>query len=125
MGSFWQAKTKIRPTDRLFSKYIKLRDKGLCQYNFKCFRGTPGIDASHFQKRRKETVRFDPNNVDLACRSCHLFVETSEGKKALEAFKKNQLGEQGYNLLLIKANQTGKRDDFMTKLYIKQLMKDL
>jgi len=116
-------KVKIRTNDKNFSKYIRARDKGLCQYNFKCFRGCPGTDASHFQKRRKETVRFDPANVDLACRKCHYFVENDpQGQKTLEEWKKNQLGEREYKLLLVRANTSGKRDDKLTALYIKQLL---
>lgn len=74
----WSFKIKRRPADVLFSKYIKQRDKGLCQYNFVCFRGTEGTDNSHFQKRRHESTRFDTKNCDLACRPCHNFVENDK-----------------------------------------------
>lgn len=117
-------KVKIRKNDKNFSKYIKARDKGLCQYNFKCFRGEAGVDNSHFQKRRKESVRFDPSNCDLACRRCHFFVENDpQGQKTLEEWKKEQLGEREYNLLILRANTAGKRDDVMADLYIKELLK--
>lgn len=125
MGSFWQSKVKIRPTDRLFSNYIKARDKGLCRVNFRCHRGSPGSDASHFYGRRKETVRFDPDNVDLVCRSCHLFIHTSLGALMLDEWKRKQLGDERYKALMIRAHLTGKRDDFLTKLYVKQLINDL
>lgn len=122
--SHWQVKTTIRYTDRLFTQYIKLRDKGVCQYKFRCF-GEEGSDNSHFQGRRKESVRNDPENCDLACRKCHAFVHTSEGAKVLEEWKRNQLGDRRYKMLLVRANTTGKRDDFTTTLYIKELMKEL
>ncbi len=119
-------KVKIRTNDKNFSKYIRGRDKGLCQYNFRCYKGTEGTDNSHFQKRRKETVRYDPDNCDLACRRCHFFIENDpNGQRVLEEFKRRQLGEKRYNLLLLRANSTGKRDDFMTSLYIKELLKTL
>lgn len=122
--SHWQAKTTIRPTDRLWTKYIKIRDKGLCQYRFfGC--DYEGHDVSHFQGRRKETVRFDDENCDLACRKCHNFVHTAEGAKRLEAWKLKQLGEKRFKLLILRANLSGKRDDFMTKLYINQKLKDI
>lgn len=120
--SHWSSKTTIRPTDRLMTKYIKLRDKGFCKYNFKCFPGTKGSDVSHFQGRRKETVRFDPENCDLSCRPCHQFVHTAEGVKVLEDWKQRQLGRR-FNSLLLRANSTGRRDDFLTKLYLKELLK--
>lgn len=130
--SFWQAKTKLRPTDVRFSNYIRERDNWHCQYRFKCsglidFRANKGgLTTSHFHKRRKESVRFDPENSDAACRPCHRFVEdTPEGQQALKAWKLNQLGEQRYKLLEVRAQTPGHRDDFLTSLYIKQLNKDL
>lgn len=122
----WNHKVTIRPNDRLFSSYIKARDKGRCVYNFRCFVGTPGTDCSHFQKRRKETTRYDPDNCDLSCRKCHWFIENDpKGQETLEEWKENQLGAQGYKALLVRANTIGKRDDFLTKIHLKELMKTL
>ncbi len=122
--SWW--KVKIRTADKWMSKFVKLRDRGLCQYNFKCFRGTPGSDNSHFQKRRHESVRFDPENCDLACRSCHLFVEEHpDGQRTLEKWKLKQLGERRYNLLMIRKQTAQKKDDYMAILYIKELINTL
>ncbi len=124
--SHWQSKMVIRYSDRLMTQYIKLRDKGLCQVNFKCYKGTPGIDNSHFQKRRKETVRYDPENCDLVCRVCHNFIENDpEGQKALEKWKLNQLGETRYKALLVRANQIGKKDEVLAKLWVKGLIEEL
>jgi hypothetical protein len=98
----------------------------LCKYNFRCYRGTQGNQTSHFQKRGKETVRFDPDNCDWVCGKCHYFVENDpQGQKTLEEWKRKQLGEKRYNSLLIRANQTGKKDDAMAIIYIKQLMNEL
>lgn len=119
-------KIRIRPPDREMTKFIKLRDKGLCAYNFKCFRGTPGTDNSHFQKRRHEGTRFDPLNCDLSCRSCHYFIENDpEGQKTLEAWKLKQLGEKEYNLLLFRARNYQKKDDVIAMLKIKELIRTL
>ena len=70
-------------------------------------------------------MRFDPENCDFACRKCHNFVETAEGAKVLEEWKKKQLGLQRYNMLLVRANATGKRDDYTTRVVVKQMLKDL
>ena len=119
-------KVKIRPNDKKMSLYVRKRDKMLCQYNFKCYQGTEGSQTSHFQKRGKETVRFDPLNCDWVCGKCHYFVENDPmGQKHLEGWKEKQLGTREYNLLLIRANTTGKRDDVMTKLYLDQLLKEV
>jgi hypothetical protein len=119
-------KIKIRPNDKAFSEYIRLRDRNLCQVNFKCFKGTQGTDCSHFQKRRKESVRYDPLNTELVCRKCHFFIENDPlGQRTYEEYKKKQLGEKEYKLLILRANTPGKRDDFLTKLYIQKLKQDL
>jgi hypothetical protein len=71
-------------------------------------------------------VRFDPDNADSGCKKCHYFIENHpEGQKTLEEWKRNQLGEKRFNALLIRANQTGKKDDTLAIIYIKQLIKEL
>lgn len=115
-------KTTIRPADKLFSQIIRKRDKMLCQYNFKCYRGTEGNQTSHFQKRRKESVRFDLENGDWSCAKCHYFIENDPiGQKTLEDWKLKQLGEKAYKNLLVRANSYHKKDDVMTILYLKSL----
>lgn len=124
MSTWW--KVKIRRADKLMSQYIKARDKNLCQYNFKCFRGELGSQNSHFQKRRHESVRFDPENCDWVCAKCHYFVETHpDGQKTLEKWKLKQLGEQKYNWLMIRTQTYQKKDDTIQILVIKELAKSL
>lgn len=119
-------KIKIRPADTKFSQYIRQRDKMLCQYNFKCYKGTQGSQTSHCFKRRHESVRFDPDNCDWCCASCHNFVENHpDGQKTLEEWKKKQLGEQGFNRLLLRKFSYKKKDDKLAIMYIKELMKSL
>lgn len=83
------------------------------------------LDCSHYHGRGKESVRFDPENADAACRACHNYVATAEGQQWLDAWKLRQLGEQRYNLLLLRANTPAKRDDVLTKMYLKQLINEL
>lgn len=119
-------KTKIRQADKLFSQIIRKRDKMLCVYNFRCLPGTLGSQTSHFQKRRKESVRFDLHNGDWCCAKCHYFVENDPmGQKTLEEWKRKQLGEKEYNLLLLRANQYQKKDDVLTIIYLKAILHDL
>lgn len=126
--SHWQSKTKIRPADKKFSEYIRQRD-GRCMYRFKCFgeeQEWKYLTNSHFIKRRAESVRFDPQNCDTACRSCHQYVEdTVEGKRRLESWKELQLGEREYKLLLLRGQMYRKKDDVINLLYIKELLKSL
>lgn len=119
-------KIKIRPADKLFSQVIRKRDKMQCQYNFKCFRGTPGNQVSHFQKRRHESVRFDLLNGDWCCPKCHYFIENDpEGQKTLEVWKKKQLGEQEYNKLILRRYSYKKKDDVIEILKLKEMLKSL
>jgi len=128
----WYKKIKIRPADKEFSLFVRTRDNWRCTFGFKCNRNIDfqehpqGLSCCHFEKRRKETVRFDPLNADAGCAACHQYIdETPEGHKRHEEFKLNQLGEKQYNLLLFRANQTGHKDDFLTRIHIKQLMQEL
>ena len=123
---------KIRQSDKVFSEAIRERDGWKCQYKFKCagvidYRSNPGaLSCSHFLKRRHESTRFDPENCDAACASCHMFVEdTVEGKQALEWWKLQQLGERRYKLLHIKAQTYKRRDDKLDLLVAKLFLKEI
>jgi hypothetical protein len=125
--SFWQAKTVIRPSDRLFSEFIRKRD-GDCKYRAKCNGGWDykELHCSHFYGRGRESVRFDPENADASCRACHHYVgDTEEGRKWLKEWKLAQLGQRAYDLLMLRANTPGKRDDVLAKMYCRQLLKEL
>lgn len=124
--SHWQSKTKIRLADKYFSEYIRRRDQRCVYATERCknWQSWKDLTCSHFIKRRYESVRYDPQNCDAACRSCHGWVEdTAEGQQWLEAFKREQLGENGLNLLLFRKQQTVKRDDTAMALYAKSLLK--
>ena len=131
--SFWQSKTKILRPDLLFSQFIRKRANWHCELKFKCngvedFRDNKGgLTCSHFEKRSKRTVRYDPENCDAACRPCHRYVEdTQEGIQAYKDWKKKKLGDVGYRNLIIRANQTQPpMDKKMELLYVKELIKQL
>lgn len=84
------------------------------------------LTCSHFIKRRYESVRYDPDNADAACRSCHGWVEeTVEGAQWVDRFKREQLGEARYNALMLRKQQTGKRDDALQALITKKMLNEL
>lgn len=120
--SFWQAKAKIRPADKLFSEYVRKRD-GDCVFKIKCNGGKDfkELTCSHFHGRRKEPVRFDPDNGDAACRACHMYLEEHKGEYYRRKFQ--MLGEKKFNLLTIRANTPQKKDDAMQILILKELLK--
>ena len=130
--SHWQSKMVLRPTDLKFSWWVRVRD-GACVFRIKCnganaYQGESQeeylkrLTNSHFEGRRKESTRFDPENCDTACRSCHEYLETH--KDFYREWKLEQLGAKRYNALIIRANTIKKRDDAMDKIIIKQLLKE-
>ncbi len=116
-------KIRVRRSDTLFSKYLRLKRRYTCEKCARFFPGGKGLTVSHFHGRRKETVRFDEENCDILCIRCHQYFESH--KTEYEAWKKERLGEQGFNLLMLRANKSGKRDDKLVLLWVKQLMKEL
>lgn len=96
-------KTKRFPADIVFSEVVRLRDKK-CLY---CGRkGTgdkhiSGLQASHFYGRGKWNVRYDWDNVDSLCISCHKWSHQHPGE--YEDWKYKQLGEDGFNKLTLRA----------------------
>lgn len=120
---------KRRPSDTVFSTYIRKRD-GRCVLNRKCYKGVPRtiqeLHCAHFHSRRKESVRFDPENAVALCPACHIWVDsTVEGKIYFRAFMEERLGTKGLAMLDIRAEHLKKRDDVLDMLYCKQLLSEL
>jgi hypothetical protein len=118
---------KIDPADKVFSRYIRLMKKQCDNCGKKGIGkdGITGLQASHFFGRRYESIRFDPENVDVFCISCHYTLGTLY-KDRYEAYKIKQLGEQGYNRLLVRKNTTGKKHDRgIMLLYYRQRLKEI
>ena len=121
--SFWQAKTKVRRADILWSKYIRELKNWKCERCLKdCSNNHHNLTVSHYKGRRYESVRFDEENCDVLCRSCHEWAEKHK-KTEYTDWKIERMGERAFNLLLVRANQKGKKDDELVKLYIKNANK--
>lgn|SRR5574343_345199 len=72
------SKAKIKKLDRIFSKYIRERDRD--GDHFVCcscgeMKPFEQADAGHFINRRWMMVRWDERNVHAQCRSCNRFDE--------------------------------------------------
>ena len=63
----------IDSLDKLFSKYIRLRANGVCEY---CGRvcNPKGYHTHHFIGRRYLNTRYQPDNGAALCFSCHNLV---------------------------------------------------
>ncbi len=120
-------KIRIDPLDTLFSRYIRLRADGKCE---RCGRlmDFNQLQCCHFHKRRKKSVRFDPDNA-LACDfGCHTYLD--ENPDEFRAFMKLRLGQAKLDLLDSRARITWPRPDeqlitLWLKKEISRLMKTL
>lgn len=119
-------RVKLDKADIEFSRYIRLRDKQ-CK---RCGRlGTgkediSGLQCSHFFGRGKESTRFDPDNCDATCFGCHQYWGSTD-RESYRDFKIKQLGQKGFDLLLLKANTYTKKDRKMAYIKAKLLIKSL
>jgi hypothetical protein len=119
---------KILPADKVFSVLIRSKAKK-CMMCGKLGTGDDGIfglQASHYFSRRKWNVRYDEENVDSVCISCHKAVH--EGKKifneSYEEFKIHQLGQRGFDLLTLRSNTRSQLgSNFWKELTTKQAEK--
>jgi len=119
---------QIDAADKVFSKYIRLRD-GCCVRCYSPVRYNDNGDpishqASHFWGRRKESVRFDPQNVDTLCTGCHQSWG-GDKRKEYEEFKIGQMGQREFDKLKLIAHTPGKKDRKMQKIIWGKMYKEL
>ncbi len=121
-------KIKIDQADKVFSQYIRLRDKQCVRCHSQVVLNDSGLpishNASHFFGRGHETTRFCPENVDTLCFPCHQKWGGDE-REAYRAFKTIQLGKDGFKKLQISAEMVGKKDRKSALIYAKHLLKNL
>lgn len=116
-------KIKRDSLDILFSKYIRGKVNGECEC---CQRvvGFERLETSHFHGRRKQSVRFDPENVAALCRGCH--QNFTENPADHHSWFQKRLGEKRFNSLMIRANIAQKTDRKLIKIWLKTITeKDL
>src|SRR5438552_3809582 len=115
-------KIKRDKLDELFSKFVRLKANGRCEYCGK-FKDFKELQCSHFWGRRMQSVRYDPDNAIAVCFYCHrILTENPENHR--EFFRK-RLGENGYKLLMVRAMTPKKPDQKLITLQLKELIKEL
>lgn len=114
-------KIKIDPLDVLFSKVIRTRAKGKCEYCLKP-KEFKELQTSHFHGRRKKSVRWDLDNAAGICFYCHRIL-TENPLEHTDWFK-NRLGEKKFNDLNIRANiRLGMPDKKLVKIMLENELK--
>lgn len=100
-------KVKLDAADIAFSKYVRTKAGWQCARCGRYAEGQ-GLHCAHFHARRKESVRFDLENVDALCANCHRhFTNHYEEHKE---WKLQKLGEDKYDLLMLRANTRGDKN---------------
>ena len=118
-------KIKVSQADRLFSEYIRKRDGGKCR---RCMMplGYKRLQNSHFFGRRYRSVRFEPDNCDAMCPTCHRVM--GENPNSFNEWKKRQLGEKKFNRLIVRAHKgrpVKKHDEKLIVTWCKDQLKKL
>jgi len=96
---------KITPADSWFSKCIRLRASWKCENCHKQYDSSScGLHCSHFHGRGTWSTRFDPDNCEALCYSCHMYFTANPHEHQRHIFDK--LGAGAYALLLERRNDT-------------------
>ncbi len=119
-------KIKIDKADRLFSQYIRLRDRECLRCHSRVQFNSKGLpvshQASHFQGRGKENTRFDPNNVCTLDMGCHMYFTAHPAEHV--AWQVERLGQNTVDKLILSSNLYCKKDRSGQALYWKTLLKN-
>jgi len=117
-------KTKIDKADKLFSFYIRTRDKWTCQRcGEKHEERSQGLHNSHYWGRGRESTRFSETNCAAICLGCHRYFHAYP--QEYYKWKLNQLGEKEFQKLEVSANMRCRKDRKLSYLFAKQLLKKL
>lgn len=119
---------KIDPADKIFSQYVRLRDRRCMRCGSQVQLNDKGLPVSHqnshYFGRTREGTRFEPDNCDTLCHGCHRFWE-KEDREAYRQFKVKQLGQRRYDTLTLQASSYCKKDRNQSLFVAKELLKSL
>lgn len=118
---------KIDKADKVFSQWIRLRDRECrrCHSPVKINeKGLPvSHQASHFKGRRKEATRFEPLNVDTLCGGCHAYF--TENPAEHEAWQVQMKGQKIVDQIILLSNTYKKKDRELEYIYWKEKLDNL
>lgn len=120
-------KVKADRADIFFSQWVRLRD-GECLRCHKPLevnvKGLPvSLQASHFQGRRKEATRYDPQNVCALCPGCHRYF--TENPAEHYQWQVQRLGQEEVDSIVQRSNLHKKKDRKLEAMIWAQALKDL
>jgi hypothetical protein len=103
-------KIKISKEDQIFSEYIRTRDNWTCaRCGRVCKVGDEKLyrlDCSHFWGRANQATRYDEENADAHCFTCHNYLGANPHE--FREWKLKQLGAERYKALERRARSVKK-----------------
>lgn len=106
----------LKEADTQFSMWIRQRDKKCIRCN--ATKEYARLQNSHFWGRIRKNTRYDPENCDTLCATCHYWGSSERGiiaweeekQGAYRRFKIEQLGQEKYDALEARAQIQAKND---------------
>ena len=125
-------KIRLDKADIIFSQVIRLRDRFCVRCKSRVLFNAQGLPIthqnSHYCGRGAENTRFDMDNCDCLCFSCHV-IWGSKDREDYREFKIKQLGRDRFNLLLVTAKMFKKKDRKLeiikANILLSELLKEL
>lgn len=114
-------KPSVKKLDDLFRKYIRLRDNMTCQ---RCAKQKGKLEVAHFYSRAIKSTRWEPDNVQLLCFSCHYLFAHQNPLEFAEYWSK-MLGPERMSALRILRSLTKPVDRSLIELWLKSEIKQL
>lgn len=98
--------------DKKLSKFIIARDK-------KCLKcgSDKNLTCSHFHIRKHTATRWDPENLDTLCVSCHQeWEKQTKPGQSYHTWKRARMGVEAFEALAKKAQTIVKRSDVVAEV---------
>lgn len=120
-------KIKLDAADKVFSQYVRLRDRECKRCHSPVKFNDKGLpithQASHFQGRGKENTRFNEFNVDTLCGGCHQYFTANPA----EHYQWQVLtkGQDMVDSLILASNMYVKKDRKLQQMFWSQKLKEL
>ncbi len=116
---------KLDQTDVYFSRVVRKRAGYRCEVCSKVFAPNDvRLNCSHFIGRSWRTTRWDFDNCDSLCASCHAIFELRKGTDYTE-WKQKKLGQVKFDELKIKGRTKDVPDEKLRKEWRKQWRQEL
>lgn len=110
---------KLDKADKLFSQWVRLRDRQCMRCGSPVKFNPKGLpvshQASHFMGRRKEATRYEPLNVDCLDTGCHSYFTANPAEHYQWQVKMK--GQEAVDRLILLSNSYKKKDRQSEAMY--------